>query len=402
MKDLLIVVSVVVVIGGIYFGGMKLYNFLVKTREAEDQTESGGGQRISTTIIKDLHTSATASIIIQAGSLLLSILAFFFEAWFSSVGILVFFGISLWMSFFRVKDVFVASPSSFFTGRLRRTLDENQFSIPIHKPYREGLHYKPFWWIVEPFKRDVKQLVIDRQEYQIGSGGTILVSGIVQYRVSDIATYRAAEIGEDQVKAGLGSEVDQFIIKELGNIESNMSDIDKDGKVDVDTGIDYAIQTRAQLSKKMETFFKSTILGDKKDPNDEALEDVDSETRELIERELFGRCITYTEQGYGVEVLTARIDKVDPVASIKKERDRIQEERYQTRSETIQVNHFLNRVKEVHDKFGEMDEEISPEKAVEIVQLSMKLTTKEIKELQVSGVEGLVAEMFAKWQGGAK
>jgi len=373
-KDALVYAIVLAILFGGYKGLEKFFEWKNSQKNDED---------IKKVIKKNTFRSQVVSGCIQIGILLVVIIVYEMGQQFLSISLLIFLFAILYISFFKVQNVEVASPSSLFTGRLHIKPDEYGFSVPISKPYREGLHYKPFWWRIDRFSRKVKQLKLDKQEYQIGSGGTILVSGLVQYRISDIATYRAAEIGEEEVKSGLSSEVDQFIIKKLGVMDAEAKDIDSQGAVDIDTGLDEAIQTRAYLSDELEQRLKCKNL---------------TVNEKQIRRILFGREVSYAEQGYGAEVLTARIDKVDPADSIRKERDRIQEERYQVRSERIQLQHFLNRVNETMESFEKKGNSISPEKAIEIVQLSMKLTSKDIKEFQLGGAEGLL-QFVVDWLG---
>ncbi|MEA2006800.1 MAG: hypothetical protein U9O20_01405 [Patescibacteria group bacterium] len=346
--------------------------------------------------MKIIQKSLLVSLLIITGLVVFSVISFLLKDWYLFGGSSFLGLVTLYLTIFRVKDVFIAIPSSIFVGRIRG-LDENSFSIPIGKPYKEGIHLKPFWWRLTFESRSVKQLKIDKQEYQVGSGGTVLVSGLVQYRVSDVTGYRVAEIGQQEVVDGISSEVDQIIIKCLGRIlsaddvakgdggalegETKMSlDIEASGEVNVFSGIDIAIQSKAKLNIELEVQFGKMEL--------------DSQGRT---RRLFAHDVAYAEQSYGVEILKARIDKIDPIDEIKKSRDNIQVERYEVRSEKIQIAHFANRVEETKDKLG-----IETERAIEIVMLNMKLTTKDIKQFQVDGVAGLatLVESFLKNKGG--
>lgn len=400
IEGLVIGIVVAIVLGGI-IAWPKLSEKLSEmfSREEDDNGDNNHEQDIIIVGATDDYRSEFISILIQLGLLSISVLAFLYNSWVLANGSFVLLLATLYLSIFRIPEVYVAVGSSFFTGRIRKERDDAGFSIPIKKPYKEGLHYKPFWWTIQLFSRNVRQRVIDRQEYQIGSGGTVLVSGVVQYRVSDIATYRAAEIGEKEIETGLSSEADQLIIKKLGNIKADEPDIvytqGDEKKVKTDTGIDIAIKTRAELSEELEKYLRNEKLKVRKNGQEKE-----------IKRELFGRVVHYAEQGYGVEVLTARIDKVDPTDDLKKERDNIQKEKFQVRSEAVQLQHFLNRVKETLREFAAADKEISAEKAIEVVQVSMGLTKKDISEFQAGGnIEGLVRlveGIIAKRRGGAE
>lgn len=309
--------------------------------------------------------------------------------WILFFGLVVFTLALFNLIIFRVRDVFMALPSSVFTGRIKRFTDENDCSIPIRKPYKEGFHLKLPWWTVTFFSRKVKQLSINAQEYQIGSGGTVLISGLIQYRVSAVAAYRAAEIGEAEIKAGLSSEIDQIIIKRLGKIgtSGNESDI-TDDEVVVNTGIDEAIQTRGELERELLIKLNNKIV---------VIDSEKSQGEEIIGfgRNLFGKDITYAEHAYGVEIFNAKIAKIDPTDDIKTERDAIQKERYQTRSQKIELQHLRNRAKEVKADFPEL----THKESMEVVQIALGQVDKNINEFQLKNLtklSGIVSDILKK------
>ncbi len=278
-----------------------------------------------------------------------------------AIGIVVFLVAFLWNVPFRVSNICVGLPWSIFSGRMKKNeKDAMGHSVPIHKPYTEGLNVKPPWWFVDEYSRELKTLPIDKN-YQVKNSGTIIIKGTIQYRVSAIAAYRFAEVDEDGIKKGIISELDQIIgvFLLLGNIEK-------------------AIESREQISANLLKRFRDPYR---------------SETR--LTRKLFGKELEYSEHSYGIEILKANIDVVEPAEDIRKERDKIKIEEYQREAEKIEMENRLSRMAEIKNAFPSL----SDAQVLEAVQVWTKQATKNIQDIRISDMDSIlkfVGEFFAK------
>ncbi|MDD5652161.1 MAG: SPFH domain-containing protein [Candidatus Moranbacteria bacterium] len=270
------------------------------------------------------------------------------------LGSLVLFILAILRSIiFKVPDVYIGIPSSLFSGRIKKneekkkmedekskllkekdtkkekekieeinrqikeldkSLEKHAYSVPIRIPYKEGIQFKYPWWGIKMEPREIRTRPINRT-FPVGKGGTVIVKGIIQYRISDVAAYRYLEVDEKGVNDGLDSEVEGLIRSHL---------IGKD--------VDAAIEEKDAMSTELEGVFLTTRIRK-------------LNKRGTCQRTLGGRLISYAEHSYGIEIIKAKIDTIDPDEELKKSRDEKQKERYERESQSIEMDHLLEKVK---------------------------------------------------------
>jgi regulator of protease activity HflC (stomatin/prohibitin superfamily) len=300
----------------------------------------------------------------------------------------------LFTAIFKVPDVHIGIPSSLFKGRVRLKKEEGyetgspsnpsgiKYSIPIREPYGEGIHFKWPWWTVRKLPREILTKTINEREFPVGKGGTIIVSGVIQYRISAKAAYRWEEVNEKAIDAGLDAEIEQAIRWTL-----------------IDEDVDSAIIKTFEISNELERLLKSIDIRTREEKERTKELDIKSSksgitSQEKIEydrickprsRDLFGEPLTYAEQSYGIEVIKGKIDKVNPTEDLKKARDDKQREIYEKESQTTEMNHIRERMKEIKNDFPDLtDQEIA-----EFAQVWQKQATKNINQVNVSGTDTL-------------
>lgn len=272
--------------------------------------------------------------------------------------LLIFFAIFiqiLCMSFFKVKDMHIGLPSDFFKGRIKKEKDSLGFSNPIREPYREGVNTKLPWVSVKQISREVKTYPITKQEYPVKGEGTIQLSGTIQYRPSFLALYRYEEVSEDGIKNGLSSELDKLLGKEL--VEFNMED---------------AVIRRVELSASLFDYLTGPF---KKDGT---------------ERRIFGKTVSYSEHSYGIEILKATIDNIEPAGDLKKSRENKQAEKYQRDAEKTEWDHYRSRMEELKNLFPNL----SDKEILEAVFVWRGHATKEIKDFNLKGISEALEKIF--------
>jgi len=262
----------------------------------------------------------------------------------------------LFTMIFKVQDVHLGLPSDFFRGRI--IVGEGGLSIPIREPYKEGLHLRKPWYSIKQISREVKTRTITRREYQVSEGGTVFLSGVIQYRASSIALYRYVEVDEQAIEDGLDSELDQIVSKLLA-----------------DANIEKAVTRKTNVAEKLKERLCGTVLNpDREEGSSE------------LTRKLFNKDITYVEHSYGIELVKVKIDTIDPSEELKKARDDMQKENYQKISETTEWNHLLEKAEVMKQKFPGISDEL----AIQAVQLWQKHSTKDVKQISVDGIKELV------------
>ncbi len=258
------------------------------------------------------------------------------------------------MSVFKIGDVNLGLPSSWFSGRFSGK-DSNGNSIPLREPYREGFHFKFPWWSVKQIDRQVRTYPIVKQEYPVKGGGSVWVSGTIQYRPSFLTLYRYEEVSEEGIKSGLASELDKLIGVDLVTMD-----------------MEEAVVRRVELSDKLrESLTRENFLS-------------------YGIRHLFGCVVTYAEHSYGIEILKAAIDTIEPVGDLKKARDDKQKEKYQKESETTEWNHYLERMKSLKKEFPDLTDQ----QLLEAIQVWKGQATKDVKEFNVRGLEEVIEKIF--------
>lgn len=272
------------------------------------------------------------------------------------IGFFVFIAGLVYSVVFKVPDVYLGLPSSLFLGRIEREVDVDGFSLPIRKPYKEGFHFKKPWWTIAPISREVSTKVIEKRVYQVKEG-SVLVSGVIQYRPSSISLYRFEEVNAKAIDEGLDSELDQIVSKVL-----------------VESDVETAVTRKSELSEQLIDRLAGAIIY----PGNTA--------KEKIRRSLFGKELSYAEHSYGIEILKASIDTVDPSEDIKIARDAQAKESYEKISQTTEWNHLMGRMGDLQKKFPE----ISDEEALKAVQVWQGQAGKQIHEIKVSDLEKIL------------
>jgi len=277
---------------------------------------------------------------------------------------------------FRVKNIHIGIPSSLFSGRLKKEKDPDGHSIPIRKPYAEGLNYKWPWWSIEELPKEVNAWVIEKRKFPVGQGGTVIVSGVIQYRISAVAAYRYQEVSKKGIEEGLDAELEQIIRTTLTN-ENVDSAISKSNE------ISYTLWHKL-TSKDIRTSEENPL----EQNIDGKLAPIDP-TPKI--RTLWGNELSYAEHSYGIEILKAKIDTIDPDDNIKEARDNKQREEYEKLSQSTEFQHILEKGILLKEKFpGIPDDEVW-----EAVQVWQKQTPKEIKTIRVKGADTLTGTLAA-------
>ncbi|HBI17521.1 MAG TPA: hypothetical protein DDY52_05265 [Candidatus Moranbacteria bacterium] len=329
-------------------------------------------------------------------------------SWIILTIVITFFLIALFRTIvFKVPDVYIGLPSDFFRGRIKRKKEEGYemgdrskksgiyYSMPIKSPYSEGVNFKPPWWSVKILSRNTETRTIEPREFPVGKGGTVIVSGVIQYRISSRSAYRYEEVNKTAIEKGLDSEIEQIIRGTL-----------------VDEDVDSAIKKTFEISDSLERLWKSTDIRtrEEKERSDElkvkktekgltAEEDLElSQICNPRSRDLFGTPVTYAEQSYGIEVLKAKIERVDPIKELKDARDAKQTETYQKESQSTEFAHLLEKVTLLKATLPK----ISDAEAWEAIQVWQRQTTKDIKTIKVEGTDSLTGILAGLFAGGKK
>ncbi|KKQ47350.1 MAG: hypothetical protein US66_C0013G0001, partial [Candidatus Moranbacteria bacterium GW2011_GWD2_37_9] len=126
------------------------------------------------------------------------------------LALVVFFAGLAYSCIFKIPDIYYGLPSSLFGGRFRG-VDSNGNSVPIRAAYTEGLGFKLPWWTITLASKDPVTKEIKKKKFQVAEGGTVLVSGVIQYRPSIKMLYRFEEVADQTISDGLESELNQFL-----------------------------------------------------------------------------------------------------------------------------------------------------------------------------------------------
>jgi regulator of protease activity HflC (stomatin/prohibitin superfamily) len=296
------------------------------------------------------------------------------------ISIIGFFAALAYACIFRIPDVFLGLPSDLFRGRISGA-DEEGFSIPICKPYAEGLHLKMPWWTITRISREVVTRKIPEKEFQVcgatcatsdtktggQGGGSVKVSGVIQYRVSKTVLYRFVEVDLDALHAGLDAEIDYVIGQQLGAV------------ADYET----AVTMKPILSSAIYQRFNSLQV-----------EKDDNGNPSGRNRTLFNRPITYAEHNYGIEILKASIDSIILPTELNEARSNEQKEKYERESQTTEWNHLMEKVRMLKTELPNLDsKEIL--RAIQVWQKQYPFEAKEIKIDTPDALSSLVASITA-------
>jgi regulator of protease activity HflC (stomatin/prohibitin superfamily) len=289
------------------------------------------------------------------------------------LSVLVFIGAIAYSCFYKVKDIHIGLVSDFFRGRFRKEKDAEGNLVPLYKPRLEGIHLKLPWQKIIQISRDVKTKEIKNKTFAVANG-TVKISGVIQYRVSGQATYRYLEVDEEGITKGLDSELDQIISRYLGNID-----------------IEDAIRRKGEITNELRQRLTGNILN----PNSANSDLKKGPIIAPITRKIWNdeREITYAEHCYGIEVLKASVDMVEPATDeLKKARDDKQREKYEKESQTTEWNHYINRARALKKALPNIDDA----KLWEAIQIWQKQVPvkKDVKEIKIDGLETIAKSVI--------
>lgn len=260
--------------------------------------------------------------------------------WYDWILLAMVLGIFARLIIFKVLNVHIGVPSSLFTGRLKREKDPDGNSLPLAPAYSEGTHLKPPWWTVENLSRKMVTQLIERQSYQVGgkegTQGSVDISGIIQYRVSQRMAFRRLEAKEEDIKEGLDAEFDFLLGRELGNPKIKLEKVvTMKGRLS-----GFLFKQLRRLSSEGEQFPDDDFCG----------------------REIDGEPVVWSEQRFGIEILKVNVNRIEPTGELKIARDQRQKEVYQRESETVEWQHILARAKELREQHPKLsDQEVLKE-----------------------------------------
>lgn len=203
------------------------------------------------------------------------------------VGLTVVFAVLLKGFIFRIPMNHLGLPESFFSGRFKNTSTEEDRQ-PIHKPYAEGFHVKPFWWRNCIVDQRVQTREIVRREYQT-SNGTVLITGLIEFRNSYNALFRIPDVDQSSIGPGLDALIDDHLGKRSGS-QTTEDCLRRDGELN--------------------STLREKLISKSKPP-----------------RSIYGRQLLESEVKYGIEVLTVHISNVEPPDELREARlERVREE----------------------------------------------------------------------------
>lgn len=300
------------------------------------------------------------------------------------ISVVIFFAALGYSCIFRVPDVHMGLPSSLFRGRFSG-LDEYGFSKPIHEPYREGFHIKLPWWTITYINRETVTRKIPEKEFQVcGSGqavagqqqggGSVMVSGVIQYRVSKTVLYRFVEVDQDALVAGLDAEIDYVVGQELGNVS------------DYETAVTMKPILSAAIYKRFNSKAVEKDVDGNPDPNGR-------------NRKVGDLDVSYAEHNYGIEILKVSIDSIKLPEDLDKARGEKQKEVYQRQSQTTEWEHLMEKVRMLKTELPNLDEK-DILRAVQVWQKQYSFEAKEIKIDTPDALSSLVASISAILKGG--
>lgn len=196
-------------------------------------------------------------------------------------------------------------PISIFTGRFKNK--DNH--APIHHPYEEGWHLKPFWWKVLIVDQSVQTRRIEKRAYP-ANNGTVLVSGLVEWRYSKRALFRVTET-KQSIEAGLDALIDDLLSKEVAGVD-----------------VENCVTRKGELNTKLRQ--KLTKESD------------------LV---INGERLSESEKKYGIEILTVHISLVELPPDLEEARNEEQREQYERQAQNVERT-VLEKDVEVFTKLG--------------------------------------------------
>ena len=264
-------------------------------------------------------------------------------------------------SIFRVPKTYLGLADSLLSGRFKGE-DEHGNSIPITLPYKEGLHLKFPWWKIELYKRETLSRPFEPRKYQSGSlnnddeGTTVIVSGVMQYRLSDVALFRYAEVDESAIFSGLDAEIDNILAKSIAPLP-----------------FDKVVGMKAQLSEELTRHFNKPWTN-----------------AEGYERIVGGKRLTNSEVGYGIEVVKVNLNPIEMPEDIENERNKRKIENIQRQYQSTEWAHIQNMMSQMKKTFPEIKDGDLLE-AVQIWQGQYTDRKHDSQRIKIDGIQELAS-----------
>lgn len=198
----------------------------------------------------------------------------------------------------------------FIEKKIDTEQDQNVFRYTLPKPLTEGWHLKNPLHKIHEYDQGTQKLTLDNVEFQT-KGGSIFVSGVIVYRVSSRALFRVLET-KDTMPETIKTEVNSILTKAF-----------------VSRKINTAIGEIGEIGK--------SLMDDlMRFPDPEKREDSYYVNKEKLRR---------MEVLCGIEIVSATLERPEPSAEIKEERDKIAVENYQTIAKgTERIAKMLDRM----------------------------------------------------------
>jgi hypothetical protein len=219
----------------------------------------------------------------------------------------------------RIELNHLGLPEHIFKGRfITKNIvldgDKKIFNYTLPPPFFEGWHFKNPLLRIHSYDQGTADLVLDEVEFQT-KGGSISVSGVVIFRKSSRALFRAMETKET-MPAALKAEVHSILTKEF-----------------VSRDINTAILEIGNISDNLLEILMQFPT--------------ENEDQYLVN----GDALRRMEILCGIEVVSSTLERPEPSAAIKEERDNIATENYQAIAKTIERKQLLlDRI--MHETFG--------------------------------------------------
>ena|GEM_PF-6028129 len=246
-------------------------------------------------------------------------------------------------------------PISIFTGRFK----DKDNHVPIHPPYEEGWHLKPFWWKVLVVDQSAQTRRIEKRAYP-ANNGTVLVSGLVEWRYSKRALFRVTET-KQSIEAGLDALIDDLLSKEVAGVD-----------------VEDCVTRKGELNTKLRQ--KLTKESD------------------LI---INGERLSESEKKYGIEILTVHISLVELPPDLEEARNEEQREQYERQAQNVERT-VLEKDVEVFTKLG-ADPDLALKMAMQRQgKLPDGMTDERLKVDVPDGLGGLVGALVKKIGGRSK
>ncbi len=256
---------------------------------------------------------------------------------------------------FRVPAAYVAVVESLITGRfLPDSENECGCSVPIRESVEEGLHLKWPWHKRHLFSREIRSLLIEDQRYDIKRGAVVL-SGVVQYTISLITTYRVLAISKEDIERGMSAVIDQVLVSML-----------------IQASLEEALQLKSNLREGiLEAFNKQAEV----EVEVKEIEEGGSVRirKKIIPRTLFGKPVSVAEHRYAIQITDINIDQIDPVPELQAARSAVQVEELKIAQAEEKMKRFSKITKELREILPHLSDEQIGEKLELIEGLSTKV-----------------------------